>query len=180
MRVMRYLDKAFIIKLTSAMALALNVSANSPAVAQPAEITLKICRMFPQEFLRSCGGSKQSTSIKADWFGPEGSNSFANIGILLPGLLPVMQEAQNEYYNSFTLDPAAIGTKEENIVISNCTEERFYSVRMAGRIIYEHGTALCYGYTVNYFVQESLLTGGGVAKFKDAISALGRDIIANP
>ncbi len=154
-------------------------SISTPSGAQTVTPRLQICALFSETFLDECGGGRKAVSLGAKWLGPKDTIALASIGILLPELLPDMQGVQGEFFKSFLSDPKAIGTIED-ITILGCTQARFAKVSLGADVIYEHGVGLCFGYTVNYYAQGALFAGGGEAKFRRAIRALERDIVANP
>ncbi len=153
---------------------------STPVAARSTPPAFEICTLFDVSYLTECGGAARrgTPSLKAEWMGPEGSLAAADVGILVPAQLSNMQETQQGFYDNYVQSPEVVGTIDD-LIINGCKYARFARVSTNGAPIYEHGTGLCFGFTFNYYAQGPL-AGGGEAKFRDAVSALGRDILNNP
>jgi hypothetical protein len=155
------------------LAVIASFSVNQPVFGRElVPIVREVCKIFPSTHLKECGGTAADSSIGATWNSGSTELGIAAFNSTVASNLEVLQFTQNQFVLRLTEAGATI--EEPLIVVDGCRQVRL-AIASADGFVEAHGTGICHGFAVNFYVQGTLFTDFIVTRFKEAMAGLARD-----
>jgi hypothetical protein len=155
-----------------------SISVNQPAFGQERPlVSREVCKIFPSTHLKECGGRTRDSNIGAQWSAenPElGSGAF-NSTVL--SNLEGLQFAQDQFATRWQEADASI--EDTPVLEMGCREVRLVIAR-SEPLVEAHGTGICHGFAVNFYVSGTLFSDQITTRFKNAMAALDIDRTNHP
>jgi energy-converting hydrogenase Eha subunit A len=155
-----------------------SIGIGQPAFAQDRpSVSHEVCKIFSSTHLTECGGSARNFSIGATWISEGSVPSMAAFNSTTISNLADLQFTQNLFATRWQEAGASIA--EPPMSAKGCSQTRLV-IASSATITEAHGTGICHGFAVNFFVSGTLFSDQIVARFKNAAAALDIDKINHP
>jgi hypothetical protein len=150
-----------------------SASINQPAFGREIPSVVRdVCKIFPPTHLTECGGKALSSTIGAQWNSGSPALGMAAFNSTVVSNFENLKFTQEQFATNWT--EAGASLEEPVIIAAGCGQVRLVIATGDG-FVEAHGTGICHGFAVNFFVSGTQFTDLIVSSFKEAMAALARD-----